>query len=117
LDNCNIKSNDNSVVKFSNNIATDSDGAIYAEDQSDITFDDNSTVTFTIKKSTFSVSVYSYNNSKIMVKGNSTIIFNDLLPKLWCANTCLPYTVQNDVMTIDSTGTVLCSDQKAFFMP
>jgi len=85
----------------------------YAEDQSDITFDDNSTVTFTIKKVTFGVSFYSYINSKIMVKGNSTILFIDLLPK-WCADTCVQYTGQNDVVIIDITGTVLCSNQKAF---
>jgi len=101
------------MVKFINNIATDSDRAVYAEDHSDITFDDNSTVTFTNNKVTFGASVYSYDNSKIIVKGNSTVIFNDLLSK-WCANTCVPYTGQNDVVTIDITGTVWCSDQKAF---
>ena len=59
------------------------------------------------------INIYSYINSKIMVKGNSTIIFNDLLSK-WCADTCVQYTGQNDVVTIDITGTVLCSNQKAF---
>jgi len=110
---CDIKYVENCMVKFINNIATDSDRAVYAEDQSDITFDDNSTVTFTNNKVAFGASVYSYRNSKIIVKGNSTIIFNDLFAK-WCANTCVKYTDQNDVITIDGTGTVWCSDQKAF---
>ena len=47
-----------------------------------------------------------------MVKGNSELIFNDILPKC-CANTCVQYNGQNDVM-IDNTGTVLWSNQKAF---
>jgi len=115
VDNCNVKFNQNSrsVVKFSNNFETDSDRVIYVEYQSDITFDDNSTVTFTYNEITFGELVHSYINSKIMVKGNSTIIFNDLLPK-WCANTCVQYNGQNDVVKIDITGIALCSNQKAF---
>jgi len=113
VDNCTTKLNENSVVMFNNNNAKDSDRIIYAEYRSDITFDDNSTVTFTISKITFGELIHSYINSKIIVKGNSTIIFNDLLPK-WCANTCVQYNGQNDVVKIDINGIVLCSNQKAF---
>jgi len=111
--NCDIIFKENSTVKFINNIASDSERAVYAEDYSDITFDDNSTVTFTNDKVTFGTSVYSYGNSKIMVKGKSVVMFNNLLPK-WCNNVCLPYTGQGDVITIDSTGIISCSNRSAF---
>ena len=98
-----------SIVVFRNNIATYG-GAVFGRDHSVIIFSDNSAVTFTNNKATFSTTVFS---SKIMANGNSTVIFNDLLAK-WCNNTCLPYTRQSDIVTIDSNGIVWCSDQKSF---
>ena len=55
--------------------------------------------------------VYCGSNSNVSTKGNSTVIFNDVLAK-WC-NICTPYSGQGAV-TIDSNGIVMCSDQKAF---
>ena len=101
-----------SAVVFRNNIA-EYGGAVLATDHSDIIFSDNSTVTFTNNKPTFVAPVYSNVTSKIIVIGNSTVIFDDLSAK-WCNNTCLPYTGQDDVVTINSNGIVWCSDQKSF---
>ena len=97
-----------STVVFRNNIA-EYGGAVFATD--DIIFSDNSAVTFTNNKATFGETVFSRNNSKVIANGNSTVTFNDLSAK-WCNNTCLPYTGQGDVVTIDSNGIVWCSDQK-----
>ena len=101
-----------SSVIFSNNIA-EYGGAVFTKDQSDIIFSDYSTVTFTNNSAAFGATAFSNINSKIIATGNSTIIFNDSSPN-WCNSICLPYTGQTDVVTIDSNGTVWCSDQKAF---
>ena len=104
-----------STVVFRNNIA-EYGGAVFAsghsEFQTDIIFSDNSAVTFTNNKATFGETVFSSNDSKVIAIGNSTVTFNDLSAK-WCNNTCLPYTGQGDVVTIDSNGIVWCSDQKS----
>ena len=34
--------------------------------------------------------------------------------RIWCYNTCLPYTGQGDVVTIDNNGLVWCSNRSAF---
>ena len=99
-----------STVVFRNNIG-EYGGAVFARD--DIIFSDNSAVTFTSNKATFGETVFSSNDSKVIAIGNSTVTFNDLSAK-WCNNTCLPYTGQGDVVTIDSNGIVWCSDQKSF---
>ena len=101
-----------SATVFSNNIAKDYGGAITAE-ESEIIFCNNSTVTFTHNNAPFGETVYCSRNSNVTTKGNSTVIFNNVIPK-WCTNmTCLPYTGQGAV-TIDNNGIVMCSDQKAF---
>ena len=105
-----------STVVFRNNIA-EYGGAVFASGllwyRIDIIFSDNSAVTFTNNKATFGETVFSNNGSKVIAIGNSTVTFNDLSAK-WCNNTCLPYTGQGDVVTIDSNGIVWCSDQKSF---
>ena len=101
-----------STVIFRNNIA-DYGGTVFAEINSDITFSDNSKIIFTTNKATFGATIYSYGNSKITAKQNCTITFDDHSAK-WCTNTCLPYTGQGDVVTIDGNGIVWCSNQKAF---
>ena len=100
-----------SAVAFRNNIA-EYGGAMF---HSDIIFSDNVTVKFTNNKATFGSTTFSNTGgiSKVMVIGNSTVIFNDVTVK-WCNNTCLPHTSQDDVITIDSNGIVWCSDQRAF---
>ena len=104
-----------STVVFRNNIAKYG-GAVRVfasgHSQADIIFSDNSSVTFTNNKATFGETVFSSNSSKVIAIGNSTVTFNDLKAK-WCNNTCLPYTGQGDVVTIDSNGIVWCSDQKS----
>ena len=101
-----------SATVFSNNIAKDYGGGITAEDESEIIFCNKSTVTFTHNNAPFGETVYCGGNSNVTSKGNSTAIFNDVIPK-WCNNICLPYTGQG-VVTIDNNGIVMCSDQKAF---
>ena len=108
----NVSFSEYSTVIFRNNIA-DYGGAVFAEINSDITFSDNSTILFTTNRATFGATVYSRGNSKIMTRENFAIIFNDRSAK-WCTNTCLPYTGQSDVVTIDGDGIVWCSNQKAF---
>ena len=103
--------NEHSTVIFRNNIA-DYGGAVFAEINSNITFSDNSTITFTTNEAAFGATVYTV-NSKITTKDNSSIIIDNHSAK-WCTNTCLPYTVQSDVVTIDGNGIAWCSDQKAF---
>ena len=104
-----------STVVFRNNIAKYG-GAVRVfasgHSQADIIFSDNSAVTFTNNKATFGETVFSSNSSKVKAIGNSNVTFNDLSAK-WCNNTCLPYTGQGDVVTIDSNGIVWCSDQKS----
>ena len=103
-----------STVVFRNNSA-EYGGAVFASGHSltCIIFSDNSAVTFTNNKATFGETVFSSNNPKVKTIGNSTVTFNDLSAK-WCNNTCLPYTGQGGVVTIDSNGIVWCSDQKSF---
>ena len=102
-----------SATVFSNNIAKDYGGAITSEEESEIIFCNNSTVTFTHNNAPFGEIAYCGNNSNLTSKGNSTVMFNDVIAK-WCTNMrCLPYTGQG-VVTIDSNGIVWCSDQKAF---
>ena len=101
-----------SITIFTNNIAVRG-GAVFATDHSDIIFSGNSTVTFTKNNAIFGATVFSNIDSKVITTGNSAVIFNNLLPK-WCNNTCLPYSSHDDVITIDSDGTVWCSEQKSF---
>ena len=108
----NISFSEYSTIIFINNIA-DYGGAVFAELNSDITFSDNSITLFTTNRATFGATVYSYGNSKIMTRDNSTATFDDHSTK-WCANACLPYTGQSDVVTIDGDGIVWCANQKAF---
>ena len=101
-----------SAVAFRNNIAKYG-GAIFVNDRCDIIFSDSSTVTFTNNNATLGATIYS-ENSTITTTRNPTVIINNLSPK-WCNNTCVPYNGQgNTVVTIDSNGIVLCSDQKSF---
>ena len=101
-----------SATVFSNNIAKDYGGAITAEQESEIIFCNNSTVRFTHNNAAFGETIYCDSTSIVTYKGNSTVIFNDVVAK-WCTNMCLPYAGQGAV-TIDSNGIVTCSDQKAF---
>ena len=102
---------------FSNNTA-DYGGALYTvaeynEYKSAIIYRNIATITFTHNSAPVGETVYCGNNSNVTTKGNSTVIFNNVLPK-WCTNMlCTPYTGQGTV-TIDSNGIVLCSDQRAF---
>ena len=104
--------NDYSTVIFRNNVA-DYGGAVFAEINSDVTFSDNSTITFTTNTATFGATVYTNVNSKITTKDNSSVTIDNHSAK-WCTNTCLPYTLQSDVVTIGGDGIVWCSDQKGF---
>ena len=79
----------------------------------DITFDDNSTVTFNNNNATFGATAFANSNCKVIVKGHSSVLFNDLTPK-WCDQICLPYAEQGDALTIDSEGIVWCREQIAF---
>ena len=101
-----------SITVFTNNIAVYG-GAVLATDHSDIIFSGNSTVTFTKNNAIFGATVFSNIDSKVITNGNPTVIFNDH-PAKWCNYMCLPYTGQGDVVTIDSNGTVWCSNQKLF---
>ena len=101
-----------STAMFKTNVA-DYGGAVLAEVYSHNTFSDNSTIEFTKNKANFGTTTYSTDNSKLIVKGNSTVLFDDFSEK-WYSNTCLPYHGQSDTVTIDSNGTVWCSNQEAF---
>ena len=101
---------DNSTSVFSNNTAPYG-GGIYAHDYSDIIFDDNSTITFNNNNAMFGASIFA--NSKIIASSYFSILFNDVSAK-WCNYACLPYTGQEDAVTIDSDGIVWCSNQKKF---
>ena len=108
----NISFSEYSTVIFRNNIG-DYGGALFAEANSNIIFSDNSMIIFITNWATFGATVYSNINTKIMARENFTIIFDDHSAK-WCTNTCLPYTGQSDVVTIDGNGIVWCSNQKYF---
>ena len=110
--NTGVSFNEFSTVMFRNNIA-DYGGAVFAEIYSDVIFSNNSSALFMQNKATFDTTVYSNGNSKIVAKEESTIMFEDVSAK-WCKNTCLQYSGQSDVVTIDSDGIVWCSNQEAF---
>ena len=113
FDYSNIHFEKNSTVVFSNNTAHDNGGAILTIYHCNITFDGNSTVTFNSNSAKIGATVYSAISSKLITKRRSRIIINYLTAK-WCYNTCLPYTGQDDVLTIDNNGIVWCTDQNAF---
>ena len=96
---------------FSNNSAAGYGGAIVLYLQCRVTFGDNSTVTFNNNDATFGATVFSNINSTIISKDDTNLFFNDL-PARWCHNKCLSYTGQGDVVTVDNTGLVWCSNQK-----
>ena len=105
---------ENSTTVFSNNIAAHHGAALYAIFNSDITFDNNSVITFTNNKSTNGTTIYSARYSKIMARGDSSVIFNDVSAK-WCNNACLPNTDNyQDINSIDSNGIIMCSHQEGF---
>ena len=98
----------NSTTVFNNNIAVKYGAALSARYNSDITFDDNSTIKFISNKAANGTIVYLTKNSKVLAKGHSSVVFNDLQAK-WCNNTCLPYPGQTDVVAIDGNGLVRCT--------
>ena len=102
----------NSTTVFSNNIAFVRGAVVYALSDCNVAFDDNSKVVLTNNKATDGVIVYSYINSKIMARGDSSVIFNGI-PEKWCNNVCLPYT-GDGIVTIDGNGVVRCSYQGGF---
>ena len=99
----------NSTTLFSNNIALEYGAVVFAESDCDITFDGNSKICLTNNKASEGTTLYSKRNSKIMARGNSSVMFNDTQAK-WCNNVCLPYSddKHDDVVTIDSHGIVRC---------
>ena len=101
---------DNSTTLFSNNSAAEYGGAITLYLQCVITFSDNSTVTFNNNNATFGATVFANSNSTIISKDDTNLFFNNL-PARWCHNKCLAYTGQGDVVTVDDTGLVWCSNQ------
>ena len=110
---------DNSTTVFINNTA-ECGGVICSN--SNILFKDNSTVEFSNNADDDEAIILDHFNSraldrhltnaKIISSGNVSVIFNDQ-PAKWCANTCLPYTGQGEVV-IDSNGVAWCSDQSSF---
>ena len=110
--NTSVSFNEFSTVVFRNNIG-DYGGAVFAEIHSDVILSDNSSALFIQNKATVGAPVYSNGDSKIIAKEYSNVKFDDVSAK-WCKNICLPYTSQNDVVTIDSDGIVWCSNQEAF---
>ena len=115
-----ISFNENSNTEFRDNTANGYGGAIFLN--KNLTFIDNSTVNFTNNKARMGAIIFSNGESnKIVEIGNPTVIFNDHTVN-WCTNTCLSHlythreftTYEDDVITIDSNGTVRCSEQEAF---
>ena len=102
---------DNSTTLFSNNSAAEYGGAIVLYLQCGITLGDKSTVTFNNNNGTFGATVFANSNSTITSKDDTNLFFNNL-PARWCPNKCLAYTGQGDVITVDDTGLVWCSNQK-----
>ena len=113
FDYSNIHFGKDSTVMFSNNTAHDNGGAVLTIYHCNITFDDNSTVTFNSNSAKIGAKVYSAIGSKLIAKRCSRIVINNLAAK-WCYKTCLPYTGQDDVLTIDNNGIVWCTDRNAF---
>ena len=101
----------NSTILFSNNSAAEYGGAFFLHLQCGITFGDNSTVTFNNNNARFGATVFANSNSTIISKDDTNLFFNNL-PARWCHNKCLSYTGQGDVVTVDDTGLVWCSNQK-----
>ena len=101
---------DNSTTLFSNNSAAKYGGAIVLYFDCSITFGDNSNVTFNNNNATIGATVFSSSNSIITSKDDTNLFFNDL-PARWCYNKCLSFTGQGDVVTVDNTGLVWCSNQ------
>ena len=99
----------NSTTLFSNNSAAEYGGAITLYSQCSITFGDNSTITFNNNNATIGATVF-LDNSIITSKDDTNLFFNDL-PARWCRNKCLSYTGQGNVVTVDNTGLVWCSNQ------
>ena len=62
---------------------------------------------------TISATIFCARNSKIIIKGHSSIIFKNISVK-WCAGVCLPYPGEIDAVLIDSNGIVWCNNLKAF---
>ena len=94
----------NSITVFSNNTGRtiySYDGILY--------FEDDSTTVFKVNERG---AIHIQSTLKIVASGNFHVMFSDQ-PVKWCANACLSYTGQSNV-TIDSTGIVWCSDQRAF---
>ena len=127
-----VSFNGNSNTEFRDNTAINNIGAVYPDGESffyyyggaimylhaNLIFNHNSTVNFTNIKET-NVAVFS-RIGKITELGNPTVIFNDHTVN-WCANTCLPYThhlayIFESVITIDSHGTVRCSNEQEAFV-
>ena len=98
---------DSSTIVFINNTA-EYGGVIYSI--SDILFKDNSTTEFSNNNADHGEAIIT--KAKIISSGNFSAVFNDQ-PAKWCANTCLPYTGQGEVV-INSNGVAWCSDQSSF---
>ena len=123
-----ISFNGNPYTEFRDNTANNNGGAMFLH--ANLTLNNNSTVNFTNNKAKIGATIFSIGESnKIIEIGSPTIIFNDHEVN-WCTNICLPYNdsvnrnhrfgkdgeIDGDVViTIDSNGTVKCSnEQKAF---
>ena len=122
----NVSFNGNSNTEFRDNTANENGGAMLLH--ANLTFNNNSNVNFTSNKAKSGATIFSSGESnKIMEIGNPTIRFNDHIV-IWCTNPCLSnddsnhsiipsyrFGIEIDVITIDSNGTIRCSDeQKAF---
>ena len=113
-----ILSTENSLISFEGHSTTEfsnnTNGAILANNQCGMTFDNNSVVFFSSNTAAFDTTILYNYNSKIIVKGNSSVIFNNL-PAQWCFNACLKHPgKESDSISIDSNGIVWCGNQKAF---
>ena len=95
---------------FKNNVVDN--GAVVLHIYSNITFGDDSKVMFINNNAKVGATVFCTVDSKIIMKGNPIVRFNDYSAK-WCNNTCIPYT-DKEVITIDGDGIVWCYDHRAF---
>ena len=102
----------NSTTVFGNNIALSYGAVMHTQMNSDITFDGSSKINFANDKTTNGKTVNCSQNSKVIAKGHSSVIFNSVSVK-WCNNICPP-DFNNNVVTIDSHGIVRCSYQGGF---